>query len=303
MICPVFNNAKSKWIMTVIFDTGASLAITPELSDCVSPPKPLARPMKLGGMANGIEIKGIGIIAWTFTAKDGTEVQILTEAYHVPEANQRLLSPQRLFNKNKGIFGSYSGDEDKFELKLNDNAIISVPYDSRSALLIAEVLAGPEPEPTVNLTILEPGNKNLTGGQNLLLEWHYLFCHLNFQLLQNVLRRAPFVAKIFAAAMRCDLPKCEICELSKAKRRPKRSETKTKNSERDGALNANHLSPGMRVSVDHFECRQRGRTCDSYVKANSQQYKGGCIFVDHGSSYVHVEHQFGFSAVETIRAK
>jgi hypothetical protein len=121
MICPVVNNAMSQWIMTVLFDTGASLAITPELSDFVSPPKQLARPMKLGGMANGIEIKGIGIIDWTFTAKDGTEVQIRTEAYHVPEANQRLLSPQRLFNKKKGIFGSYSGDEDKFELKLQSN--------------------------------------------------------------------------------------------------------------------------------------------------------------------------------------
>jgi hypothetical protein len=67
--------------MTVIFDTGASLAITPEFSDFVSPLKPLARPMKLGGMANVIEIKGTGIIAWTFTAKHGTEVQMRTEAY------------------------------------------------------------------------------------------------------------------------------------------------------------------------------------------------------------------------------
>jgi hypothetical protein len=175
MMSPIVNNAMSQWIMTVIFDTGASLAITPELSDFVSPRKPLARPMKLGGMANGIEIKGIGIIAWTFTAKDGTEVQIRTEAHLVPEAKQRLLSPQRLFNKKKGIFGSYSGDEDKFELKLNDNPIISVSYESRSALPIAEVLVGPEPEPTVSLTILEPENQNLTGGQKLLLEWRYQF--------------------------------------------------------------------------------------------------------------------------------
>jgi hypothetical protein len=79
MMCPVVNNAMSQWIMTVISDTGASLAIKNELSDFVSPPKPLARPMKLGGMANGIEIKGIRIIAWTFTAKDGTEVKICTE--------------------------------------------------------------------------------------------------------------------------------------------------------------------------------------------------------------------------------
>jgi hypothetical protein len=142
----------------------------------------------------------------------------------------------------------------------------------------------------------------LTGGQKLFLEWNYRFCHLNSQSLQNVLRRAPFVAKRFAAAMKYDLPKFEICEEAEAKRSPKRSETKTKNSERDGALKANHLSPGTRVSVDHFECRQRGRTCDSYGKATSQKYKRGCIFVDHGSSYVHVEHQFGFSAVETIRA-
>jgi hypothetical protein len=107
------------------------------------------------------------------------------------------------------------------------------------------------------------------------LEWHYRFCHLNFQSLQNVLRRAPFVAKRFAAAMKCDLPKCEIYELAKAKRRPKRSETNTKNPETDEALKVNHLSPGTRVSMDHFECRQRGQTCDSYGKATSQQYKGG----------------------------
>jgi hypothetical protein len=114
MICPFVNNAMSQWIMTVIFYTGASLSITPELLDFVSPLEPLTQPMKLGGMANGIQIKGIGIIAWTFTAKYGTEVQIRTEAYYVPEANQRMLSPQRLFNKKKGIFGYYSGDEDNF---------------------------------------------------------------------------------------------------------------------------------------------------------------------------------------------
>jgi hypothetical protein len=50
--------------------------------------------MRLGGMANVIKIAGSGTIAWTFTTKDGTEVQIRTEAYHVPAAKQRILSPQ-----------------------------------------------------------------------------------------------------------------------------------------------------------------------------------------------------------------
>jgi hypothetical protein len=81
------------------------LAIIPELSDFVELPKPLAREMRLGGMANGIEISGSGTFAWTFTAKDGKEVQICTEAYYVPAAKQRILSPQHLFNKKKGFFG------------------------------------------------------------------------------------------------------------------------------------------------------------------------------------------------------
>jgi hypothetical protein len=182
----------------VIFDTGASLSITHDLRDFVDPPKPLARPMRLGGFANGTKIEGIGIFAWTFTGKYGTEVQLLLEAYYFPTSKQILLSAQTLLCKEKGIFGSYSGDEEKFELKLNDQAVISIPYAKRSSLPIAEVLVGSEPEPTVNLTgILDDSNQNLTGGQNLLLEWHYRFAHLNFQALQSVIRRVPFVAKRF----------------------------------------------------------------------------------------------------------
>jgi hypothetical protein len=87
----------------------------------------------------------------------------------------------------------------------------------------------------VNITeILEDSNHNLTGGQKLLLEWHYRFAHLNFQALQSLLRRVPFVAKRFAAAVKFAPPKCEVCELAKAKRRAKKAETKTKNPERDG---------------------------------------------------------------------
>jgi hypothetical protein len=83
------------------------------------------------------------------------------------------------------------------------------------------------------------------------------------------------VAKRFAATVKCDAPKCEICELTKAKLHPKKALTQTRNPERYGALKADRLIPGLRVSVDHFECRQLGRTCDYYGKASSKQYKGG----------------------------
>jgi len=85
----------------VIFDTGASLAITSSNEDFVKPPQPLHRPLFLGGMADGLEVMGIGEISWIFVADDNTEVQIFTDGYYVPQGKARLLSPQRIFNNKE----------------------------------------------------------------------------------------------------------------------------------------------------------------------------------------------------------
>ena len=86
---------------------------------------------------------------------------------------------------------------------------------------------------------------------------------------------------------------------------PRHHVTSTPIVNQDGALKVNHLKPGAYVPVDHLESRLLGRTIfDSYGKASSDStYKGGCFFVDHASDFLHVEHQLGFSAVETVRAK
>jgi hypothetical protein len=87
--------------------------------------------MTLGGMANDLEIKGIGTVAWTFDAADGYEIHFLTQAYWVPNSKARLLSPQKLFNKKKGTFGQYQGDEESFRLILNDNLPIQLIYNMK----------------------------------------------------------------------------------------------------------------------------------------------------------------------------
>jgi hypothetical protein len=94
----------------IIFDTTASVVIAPNIGDFIEDPKPLPRRMTLGGMANDLKINGVGTVPWTFTPKDGSEVQIRTQAYWVPSAKARLLIPQRLFNKKQGVFGQYEGD-------------------------------------------------------------------------------------------------------------------------------------------------------------------------------------------------
>ena len=287
----------------VIFDTGASLAITFDKSDFDTPLSTTKEPRYLGGMANGLRIEGHGDLTWKFTASDGSELRIRTTAYYVPSAKARLLSPQRLFNKTKGVRGFFRGDGETFKLALNDLPSLEVPYDTHSHLPIALATVGDGYSPQINIAVLSDENQNLTGPQKLLLEWHSRFGHLNMARIQSLFRHAPFVTDKFIAAAKSDPPKCMTCEIAKARRRPTHSSNTKPVPERDGALKSNHLSPGAAVSVDHFESRLKGRTNDSYGKLTSDQYVGGCIFVDHASGYMHVEHQLGFSAVETIRAK
>ena len=109
-------------------------------------------------------------------------------------------------------------------------------------------------------------------------------------------------ANKFASAGKCDTTtlKCEICQYAKGHCHTTQSSTSTSNLECEGTLKAEHLGAGIRVSVDHFESRLLEQTFDSYGKPSANTFKGGCIFVDHGTGYIHVEHQLGFSAVETI---
>jgi hypothetical protein len=79
-VCNTFGNHH----LPIIFYTGAGLAITPNVDDFIDPPTSLGTTMKLGGMANNLEIRGVGTVCWTFEAADGSDIQIQTQAYWVP---------------------------------------------------------------------------------------------------------------------------------------------------------------------------------------------------------------------------
>jgi hypothetical protein len=67
----VFMNFEIKNRHPVIFDTGASLAITHDKSDFSGPITLPTTDLRLGGMAQGLKIEGIGPVTWTFA--NGTE--------------------------------------------------------------------------------------------------------------------------------------------------------------------------------------------------------------------------------------
>lgn len=288
----------------IIMDTGASLAITGNKQDFLPDTYQEVTSLALGGMAAGAKIEGVGNVMWTFPCDNGDQMAIILKCYLVPSANARLLSPQRIFDKQNGQPGRFWGDEESFYLEYKDKPTITIKYSPDSNLPIAYALPiSSDQAQQVNLTLLDEANQNLTAGQKLLLEYHYRFGHTNMPLVQQILRTEGFPAGKFAAATKCPVPRCSICEYAKAHRRSTRGHTHTPNPNRDGSLKVNDLRPGNTVSVDHFESRLKGRTFDSFGKATSDKYIGGCIFVDHASGYVHIEFQLGFSAIETIRAK
>ena len=56
--------------------------------------------------------------------------------------------------------------------------------------------------------------------------------------------------------------------------------------------------------MDHFTVTEHGRLYTSMGKTTSDlMYAGSCIFVDHATGDVHVEHLLNFTTTETLQAK
>ena len=91
----------------IIIGTGASLAITGNKQDFIPNIYQEVTSLKLGGMAAGAKIDGVGNVAWSFPCENGDQMAIVTKCYHVPTARTRLLSPQRIFDKQNGHQGKY----------------------------------------------------------------------------------------------------------------------------------------------------------------------------------------------------
>ena len=121
--------------------------------------------------------------------------------------------------------------------------------------------------------------------------------------VQALFRAVPFLSAKFLAARRCMLPLCEYCQYANAHKQSTKGSVQSKRETIDGDMYDGHLKAVNLVSVDHFESRLRGRTYTSRSGLAAETYMGGCIFVDSMKSLLYVEHQFGLSSPETIRAK
>ena len=74
-----------------IWDSGASISITPDLSDFHGPATPPGKITQLKGIAKGLQIKGQGEVNWAVHDRLGNLRILRVPAYHVPNIKVRLL--------------------------------------------------------------------------------------------------------------------------------------------------------------------------------------------------------------------
>ena len=101
----------------------------------------------------------------------------------------RLLSPQRLFNKDKGIIG-----EEHASLQFQEVPNVIINYNSRSKLSIALGKNKNVSTHQINLCVTDDDNENLAPSQKTLLQWHYRFGHKNCASFQTMFRSEPFTS-------------------------------------------------------------------------------------------------------------
>ena len=305
-------SSKPKDSFLVTFDSGATITISPTKTDFVEYTE--VEGSVLQGLAKGLPIAGTGKVCWGMTLDDGTTTTITTPAYHVPTARCRLLSPQSYLQHMSAEAGQDSPESfvirgAKFEYHKSHAKHASVSYSEDNNLPTCSMwnTKPSVPGPAANTTgcVTNEHNPNLTSPQKELLKWHYRLCHQGLASLQRLLKTGALGnSPLLRAASKCDLPKCASCEFGKATRRPTDSTTKTSVPEREYGLKKENLFPGQRVSMDHFTVTQKGRLYSSKGKTHTDSmYSGGCIFVDHATGDIHIEHLVNFTATETIAAK
>ena len=244
---------------------------------------------------------------------DKGELQAIeADAYYIPGLKCRLFSPQAYF---KQLHTAGDDPEETSELKVKHNksvmvwpnhAQMMIQYDTQTHL--PRVRAYKDAVQTAGALALsgcvaDETNQNLTSAQKLLLRWHFKLGHLGFSAVQWLGRKGwlgPHGEKMGEAKL--EAPKCAACQFGKQGRTPIPTHHSTKDA--TGSLTKDKLEPGQLVFSDQYESRLPGWAFTSKgLVSSSLKYGEGTLFIDAASGYIHVSHQVGHTAAETIESK
>ena len=301
----------------VVWDSGASICVTPDRNDFINYKNtPDVKTVK-GVNGNSSPVVGQGMVEWSVYDANGSLRKFKLPAYHIPNCKTRLISTSSLLNTYQGehitIDGNslklsgIQGDPERSQVVVFNNPLTLLPtttaYISKDTDL---------PSRTLNniVSTVSDHNDNLTEAQKELLRWHQRLGHLDFNKVKHLLRTGVLshtdkYRSLHTAASKVQhAPKCAACLFGKQTITSAPGKVVKVIKDRAGILRSGNLLPGQEVSVDHFISSVRGRLFEGYNRGRIEdRYVGGCIFVDHASSYIHIEFQSSLSSHATLTAK
>jgi Reverse transcriptase (RNA-dependent DNA polymerase) len=308
-------------VFPIIFDTGASVSVTPVQEDFIEWFTVDLSTYSLHGLADEFKVSGVGMVQWWIRDDKGKQLKIVTRAYFVPGSSVRLFSPQ-VFFRQPGITGSFVVDARGCQCTLKTDTVSTITFNMDDNHPLPWILPSTpsQAEQAIDsafaqLTVVDDRNVNLTPSQKDLLRWHYKLGHFNMSWIQDLMRvphgregdrvnQEPIIRSEVPKTSSCPAPLCAACRFAKATRRPTETTTIEKDPEADGTLKTNNLKPGQMVSTDQFVSQVRGRLTHTRGREPShEQYCGGTVFVDHASGFMFIKNQVSLGAAETIRAK
>ena len=304
----------------VIWDSGASICISPTHSDFVGPLSKPTMNHRLQGIGKGLKVEGSGHIAWSFVDCSGMLRTLKVPGLYVPKASARLLSTSALLQKYPDEHIRIDGDRlilsgAPATTKENERRSIEVLMDPNSKLPVAMAYSSGVDQAisqafNAAISAVSHQNMNLSPAQKELLRWHFRLGHLSqrkvqFLMRTGVLAHSESARRLQSASSKLQhRPLCAACQYGKQRRRTAPGTRHEAVRDKQGALKRDDLFPGQKVSVDHFVCSTRGRLQHTFGKEDpKQQYTGGAIFVDHASGYIFVAEQVHLNTHETIESK
>jgi len=313
---------------SVLFDSGANCCVSNNPEDFVGKIKPV-HGESVDGIGKALSIEGQGKVAWTFVAANGMYRTLLVPCFYIPSANTRIASLRTILK----AYPNETITMDGTSLSLSGHKKtpgITVPFNHQNGLPFGDLqpnLLKPDnlaKEPMVfkgrkvkktfphksQPSLTSSSNINLVEPEKELLRWHYRLGHIGMKRVQWLFRQG-FLAtdertrRLQSSATKLTHgPMCTACQYSKQRRTTMPGTTKQTIKRETNSLKRNELFPGSEVSIDHFACNPLGRLLTTYGKEKADaKYKGGCVFVDHASGYIHVELQTSLNSHHTLDAK
>ena len=299
----------------IIFDSGASITITPYKEDFIGDidySSSAIGNVQLLGVSEATQIIGVGKIKLMVHTDTGAKRNIITTAYLVPNARVRLLSLLRYKEDYIGQGCSFLLDDRgctfTFPRSIGGGKI-TFDYRGRNNFIprttaYSQSYAKPARKHHKVFMVLEDSNLNLTSAQKELLKWHFCLGHFNMQWIQRLFTKKILTSLETNITSRNAICKCMACQFAKQTRRPEGTSSQKIKPEKDGNLKKGILRPGAMISSDQFVSSVPGRLPNTYGRErDSEKFVGGTIFIDEASGYFGVSNQVSLNAGETIKAK